>query len=104
MMIIKVKDLCAAYIKQSWERCRILEIKNNMAKVEAVDNGDIQDIKLNKLQNLRDEFKILPRLAFKARLVGTHKGIFDLTKVGKFIQMISSRPILFKAQILEYKA
>ncbi len=66
----KVGNWCAAKlsVSKTWCRCIIREISNKKAFVESVDDDQRQYMPLCKLEKLSDNFKLMHRFAFKAKL------------------------------------
>ncbi|CAF0857163.1 unnamed protein product, partial [Brachionus calyciflorus] len=63
-------EYCAAFLGKAWARCLILDIDLKTAMVECVDDGRKQQINLNKMEKLSDNFKVMPRYCFKCKFSG----------------------------------
>jgi hypothetical protein len=101
-----VGNYCAALLGKQWVRCVIIDIASNSAQIECVDDGRSLRMPLNKLENLIDQFKMLPRVAFKCKLAldSTKLLTFNLDAINKFKEMITQINKEFMVEILnEYE-
>ena len=66
-----IGSFCAAYmsVSKTWCRCVITDIvSDRKAYIESVDDDQKQWIPLSKLEKLNDNFKLMHKFAFKAKL------------------------------------
>jgi hypothetical protein len=107
--MLKVGDYCAAQFNHAWVRCRIIEIKsaNKTCYIECVDDGRTQRTSLNKLQTLREDFRILPKLALKCKLSQLNDFVklisLNIKAIDKFKQFISEESREFTAEIKKFQ-
>ncbi len=66
----KAGQWCAAKmsVSRTWSRCIILEISNKRAFIECIDDDQQQYMPLCKLEKLSNNFMLMHRYAFKAKL------------------------------------
>lgn len=106
---LKTGDYCAAQFNQSWVRCKIIDIKgtNKTAYIECVDDGRTQRTSLNKLQTLREDFRILPKFALKCKLSQLNNSVklisLNIKAIDNFKKFISEANREFTAEIIKFR-
>jgi len=107
--MLKVGDYCAAQFDQGWARCKIIEIKsaNQTCLIECVDDGRTQRTSLNKLQTLREVFRILPKFALKCKLSQLNDSVklisLNIKAIDAFKRFISEASREFTAEIKKFQ-
>jgi hypothetical protein len=107
--MLKVGDYCAAQFAHAWVRCKIIEIKsaNKTCYIECVDDGRTQRTSLNKLQTLREDFRILPKFALKCKLSQLNDSVklisLNIKAIDAFKRFISEASREFTAEIKKFQ-
>jgi hypothetical protein len=107
--MLKVGDYCAAQFAHAWVRCKIIEIKsaNKTCYIECVDDGRTQRTSLNKLQTLREDFRILPKFALKCKLSQLNDSVklisLNIKAIDAFKLFISEASREFTAEIKKFQ-
>ena len=100
---LNIGDYCAAKFSKNWSRCRIMDLMNNLALLECIDDGRTLRLHVDKLKLLNNEFKYLHALAFKCKLYGmdtTKLLTFDQIAFDKFKSLIFQENKEFIAEIV----